>query len=255
MKRFLASTIISLCALSHAHAGSIPKDPWQSPMWEYLAAETFGKTADIRVDERIKIYAPLNAESNFTVPVSVDASGIKGVEEIVLLTDLNPFPIAARFYPKSAKAYFATQVKLNEGSVIHAVAKLPDGSWAMSGTFVWAQGGGCAAPSVQMASSDWSDHLLEVQAKVWPTDDNHNRLRLRIRHPMDTGLSGNVATFILEEVNVYDAEENLLTRFEPKEPISEDPIFTFELPKTTGNLRITGRDNNGNEFDVKVATQ
>ncbi|WP_069189999.1 quinoprotein dehydrogenase-associated SoxYZ-like carrier [Candidatus Terasakiella magnetica] len=251
--------LLSLCALglwaTTAQAGSIPKDPWQSPMWEYLAEDTFGEKAEISIDNRIKIYVPLDAEDNFQVPVSVDASALGKVEEIVLMTDLNPFPIAARFYPKSAKPYFATRVKLNEGSVIHAIARTPDGKWHMTGSFVRADGGGCAAPSVQMASSDWSDHLLEVQGKVWAQKDGYNRLRLRIRHPMDTGLSGNVATFIIEEVNVFDQNDKLLARFEPKEPVSEDPVLTFELPKSSGPLRVTGRDNNGNDFDIKVETQ
>ncbi|WP_419799432.1 MAG: quinoprotein dehydrogenase-associated SoxYZ-like carrier [Terasakiella sp.] len=234
-----------------AQAGNIAKDPLNSPMWEYLAEETFGENATIIVDENLKVFAPTNAESNFQVPVSVDASALGKVEEIVLMTDLNPFPIAVRFFPMQAKPYFATRVKLNEGSVIHAIAKTPDGIWRMNGTFVSAQGGGCTTGPQQTAQADWADHLLEAKGRMWQRGDSE-RIRFSLRHPMDTGLSGDVPVFIIEEINFKDANGLLLSRFELKEPISENPVLTLDFPKGTAPLRISGRDNNANEFDVKV---
>ena len=122
MKMLLATATLLLGSLP-AWAGNIPQDPYGSPMWEYLAEETFGLDATIKVDRRIKVLAPVDAESNFQVPVSVDATALGEVTKIVLMTDLNPFPIAATFYPMEAKPYFATRVKLNEASVIHAIAQ------------------------------------------------------------------------------------------------------------------------------------
>lgn len=233
-----------------AQAGTIAKDPFESPMWEYLAEETFGKEATVIVDERLKVFAPANAESNFQVPVSVDASHLGEVEEIVLMTDLNPFPIAARFFPMQAKPYFATRVKLNEGSAIHAIARTSDGIWHMNGRVVGAQGGGCTAGPQQMSQPDWADHLLEAKGRIWQRD-NEQRVRLSLRHPMDTGLSGDVPVFIVEEINFRDGNGALLSRFEPKEPISENPVLTLDFPgRSTPYLRISGRDNNANEFDV-----
>ncbi len=254
MRRLLI-TAVALAFSFHAEAGNnIPKDPYESPMWEYLAEETFGD-AKIVVDERLKVYAPANAESNFQVPVSVDASALGKVEEIVLMTDLNPFPIAARFYPMEAKPYFGTRVKLNEATVIHAVAKTSDGVWHMNGTYVLAEGGGCAAPPQQMASADWADHLLEARGRIWQKK-THQRMRLTLRHPMDTGLSGDIPVFFIEEINIKDEDGRVISRFEPKEPISENPVLTLDFPDRTGGaLQVSGRDNNANEFDVTLKAQ
>lgn len=251
MKTLSTLLAISLVSFS-AHAGNIAKDPFNSPMWEYLAEETFGPDATIKVDERIKVHAPVDAESNFQVPVSVDATALGDVEEIVLMTDLNPFPIAARFYPMKARPYFATRVKLNEATAIHAIAKTSDGVWHMNGTFVMAEGGGCAAGPQQMASADWADHLLEAKGNIWQRADTQ-RLRLSLRHPMDTGLSGDAPTFIIEEINIKDDAGNTISKFVPKEPISENPILTLEFAnRSESTLRATGRDNNANEFDVTL---
>lgn len=253
MKRFIL-TAFALSFAFHVEAGNIPKDPYGSPMWEYLAEQTFGD-ATIVVDKRLQIHAPKNAESNFQVPVSVDASALGTVEEIVIMTDLNPFPIAARFFPMKAKPFVATRVKLNEASVIHAVAKTVDGVWHMNGTFVLAEGGGCAAAPQQMASEDWADHLLEAKGKIWQRA-NDQRMRLTLRHPMDTGLSGDVPVFYVEEINILDENAETISRFEPLEPISENPVLTLEFSnRSAATLRAMGRDNNANEFDVTLKVQ
>ncbi len=251
IKRFLSLTAALAFSFQVQAADNIPKDPYESPMWEYLAEETFGD-AKVIVDERVKIFAPVDAESNFQVPVSVDASALGEVEEIILMTDLNPFPIAARFYPMKAKPAFGTRVKLNEASVIHAIAKTKDGVWHMNGTFVMAEGGGCAAAPQQMASSDWADHLLEARGQIWQRGQNQ-RLRIHLNHPMDTGLSGDVPVFYVEEINVRDENGTIISRFEPKEPVSENPVLTLDFPdRSQPFLRVSGRDNNANEFDVNV---
>ncbi len=247
-------SIFLLVVSCQAQAGSIPEDPYDSPMWDYLAEETFGD-AKIVVDHRVRINAPENAENNFQVPVSVDASDLGTVEEIVLMTDLNPFPIAARFFPMKAKPYFGVRVKLNEASVIHAVARTSDGVWHMNGTYVQAEGGGCAAPPQQMASADWADHLLEARGRVWQHAD-HQRMRLSLRHPMDTGLSGDVPVFFIEEINIRGSDGSVISRFMPKEPVSENPVLTLEFPgRTSSNLNVFGRDNNANLFDVTLKVQ
>ena len=47
---------------------------------------------------------------------------------------------------------------------------------------------------------------------------------------------------------------NTLSRnLETFEPLSENPVFSFDLPDTGAvALRVVGRDNNGNRIDAKV---
>ena len=79
------------------------------------------------------------------------------------------------------------------------------------------------------------------------------RVRLRIIHPMDTGLMAGVPAFHLEEVVLKDDAGKRLMRLEISQPVSENPVFTLNRGAVQGSLMVSGRDNNGNMFDVRVA--
>ncbi|MGB0682250.1 MAG: quinoprotein dehydrogenase-associated SoxYZ-like carrier [Magnetovibrionaceae bacterium] len=236
-----------------ASADRIPSDPYHSPMWEHVASEFLpGK---IVMSDKVKVFAPADAEDNFQVPIAVDATELGDVEEIVLIADQNPIPGILRFLPKKAKPYLATRIKLNEASVVHAAARTTDGTWHVGGVYVDAAGGGCTAPAIAVADGTWADHLNEVQARVWSKEDGSDRMRFRIIHPMDTGLSGTIPAFYLDELRLADAEGNLLAEILPFEPVSENPVFTLEVAAGAiyrDGYGLEGRDNNGNTLDVRV---
>lgn len=228
----------------------IPKDPLGSVMWDTLYPVVFG-SAPVVADERVKVLAPADVENALAMPVAVDATALEGVEEIVIVADLNPFPVVLRYEPLKARPFIATRIKIQQATAVRAAARTRDGVWHMGGRLVDAAGGGCAAPPVSYAASDWADHVGKVQARVWPADaTGAARVKLRVRHPQDTGLMAGVPAFYIDALTLSDADGTPLARLSPLEPVSEDPVFTLVLdtPAPGSVLTLTGRDNNGGEI-------
>jgi sulfur-oxidizing protein SoxY len=83
--------------------------------------------------------------------------------------------------------------------------------------------------------------------------DSGSRLRVRIMHPMDTGLVGGIPAFYVTRLAVRDGLNRELLRIHTFEPVSENPVFSFDFAKPPpGPLRIVGVDNNGNRIDSVV---
>ena len=50
-----------------------------------------------------------------------------------------------------------------------------------------------------------------------------------------------------------DSGDRELLRLQTYEPVSENPVFSFDFPsKPAGTLRIVGTDNNGNRIDARL---
>lgn len=260
--RLLAAAAIT-AAITAALAGPAlaaepaqePLDPLGSVMWDVLRAELFGK-APIVFDERVKVSAPDNAENATAVPVSADASALGAVEEMVLITDLNPFPVVLRYHPVAARPVIGTRIRVQQATPVRAAARTPDGVWHVGGKIVDAAGGGCTAPPVTYAAPDWADHVGEVQARAWaPTgDDKASRVRFRVRHPMDNGLIAGIPAYFIEKLSLRDADGKELARLETLEPLSENPVFALDVKPGASSraLKLTGRDTQGGEIEAAI---
>lgn len=106
---------------------------------EAIAAFTGG--ADVK-EGGVDIGAPEIAENGNTVPVEVSASG---ASSILLLAAGNPRPGVATFNfgPLSAASEAKTRIRLAGTQDLIAVAKMADGSFAMSKRSVKVTIGGC----------------------------------------------------------------------------------------------------------------
>ncbi len=233
-------------------AGDYPADPLQSPMWQAHAKTLFGDDP-VRFDSRVRVLFPQIAENQRAFPVAIDARGIAGVKRMVLLADLNPIPIAIDYRPEQALAYVATRIKLDQRTPVRGAVQLADGSWLVSGGWVAAAGGGCSAPPVSRVKGDWAAHLGEIRGEAWPQADGVSRLRLTFRHPMDTGLVANIATYHLEELAVKDAAGARLGEMEIWAAVAEDPAITL-MPRAEAGamLRVEARDTNGRDYQAQV---
>lgn len=238
--------------LAHASPAIAADDPLGSVNWEYMRREFF-PGAEVRFDERVKVVAPATAEDPLQVPVTVDASALPGVEEVVVFADFNPIVQILRFYPEAAPALLGFRIKLQQSSPVRAAARTRDGIWHVGGRWVETVGGGCTAPSFGSASPEWQSHLNEVSGRQWSEGPNAGRVRLRIVHPMDTGLVAGTPAFHLEEIEFRDAGGRRLMRVRPFEPVSENPVFTLNRGQGGGIIETTGRDNNGNRFTARIA--
>lgn len=239
---------IILCLLCQPAVAAEP-DPLNSPQWEAMHTR-FLKGEPYVFDDKVKVDAPPEAEDSLNVPVAFNASGLKDIQEMVVVADLNPLPHVLNFRPKTVPPSLAFRMKLQQGSPVRVAAKTADGVWHVGGTYVNTAGGGCTLPSVGTSSGDWSKTLGKVSANVWQRADN-NRLRIRVMHPMDTGLANGIPTFHIENLHVKDEQGQVLAELDLYEPISENPMLSLDVGKAT-RFTLEGRDNNGNKIAAEV---
>lgn len=254
MKLPLMVAAVALSALMQAaDAANLQErgDPLNSARWNEMH-RAFLAGLPYVFDPRVRVIAPGEAENPMQVPVTVDATAIGRVVEVVVFADFNPIVEVLRFFPEGAAAYLGFRVKLQQSTPVRAAVRTADGVWHVGGSWVNTIGGGCTAPSAAAASPAWQRQLNMVSARQWRDGELAGRLRLRIVHPMDTGLVAGTPAFHLQEIRLADAGDKPLMRIETFEPVSENPVFTVQQP-VAGTVRASGRDNNGNTFSVLIA--
>lgn len=249
-KRFsLAVLAMALAGCCLAAAGD---DPLQSPQWTELRRAYLG-AAPVVFDPRVKVSGPQVAEDSMNVPVGVRIEGLDGVRRVIVIADLNPIVKVLEFQPRGALPALHFRMKLQQGSPIRAMAQTADGTWHVGGIWIDAAGGGCTAPSVGRSAANWTQTLGQVQARIWP-GEQQSRIKLNIMHPMDTGLAPGIPAFFIERLVLRDADGRDWMSLDTFEPVSENPVFSFDFPGTPPpGLSLVGRDNNGNRISARVA--
>lgn len=253
--RLTIFALSSFVALGVANAAANGGDPLDSPRWGDMV-KTFFPGQPVVFDARVKVRGPDFAEDSMNVPLGIDASALPDVREVLVFADFNPILPVVRFMPERAQATLGLRMKLQQSSPVRAAARTADGVWHVGGAWVTATGGGCTAPSTGSSSPEWQERLNEVTGRIFARIDGGARLRMRIVHPMDTGLAPGIPAFHIETIELSDATGARLMRIQTYEPVSENPLFTVDIPVAGGQLtrvHATGRDNNGNRIDAWVA--
>ncbi len=214
-------------------------------------AQRYLSGAPVTMDDRVRVLMPQSAEDPLAVPVEVRAEGLADVVEVLVFADLNPLPKILEYFPKAAKPNLQFRFKVEQSTPVRAAMKTRDGVWHVGGAWVSAAGGGCTAPSVGTGSGLWREQLGEVNGRLWPQKDGSERLRLRVMHPMDTGLAAGIPVFHIESLSLRDAGGKELALFKPYEPISENPMLSFDL-ESKGPITVSGRDIQGNLISGRI---
>ena len=240
-------------AAAPATAPAVLTDPLDSPRWEDMKKVIFDGQPVV-FDDRITVTGPAVAEDALNVPITADASAVPGVEEMIVFADFNPILKVLRFEPGSARASLGFRIKLQQSSPIRVAARTVDGVWRVGGTWVTTTGGGCTLPSLGSGSPEWQERLNEVNGRLWPRIGGGERLRMRLIHPMDTGLAAGIPAFHIEDIVITDEAGQVLSRIQPLEPVAENPSFTLDFAAAAPGTRVHvgGRDNNGNRIDAWV---
>lgn len=236
-------------------------DPFKSLPWGDMRREYLGGERAV-FDERVTVRGPAFAEDPMNVPVTVSVSGLKDIERIVVLVDRNPIRRVLEYQPMTALPAVSFRFKLEQASPVRAAVRTRDGLWHVGGTWVDSAGGGCTVSGATRKDGSWTQTLGQVSARLFESSPAATeaspvpgaaRLRLRVMHPMDTGLVGGIPAFYISRLSVRDAAEHELLRLSTYEPVSENPVFSFDFPdRLAGGLRIVGTDNNGNRIDARL---
>lgn len=248
LKALVAGLAVLTASAASAESGSLPEDPLESVMWKSLAERFF--PGEIVFDQRVIVSAPHDAEDQMQVPITIDATQIGNVEQIVALADLNPIPHILTLHPTRAQAFIGFRVKLEQASPIRVGVKTTDGVWHVNGVIVNAAGGGCTAPALAHGMNNWYQTLGQTRAITRRESADSARLSLRMRHPMDTGLAPGIPVFYMSNVEVKSPEGKALAHIEMFEPVSENPTLTLKplVEDKIDELLVYARDTEANEF-------
>lgn len=244
------TVLLMMISASNAHA--LPADPLNSVMWENMAQRFF--PGEVVIDQRVIVHAPLDAEDQMQVPITVDATQLENVEEIVALADLNPIPHILTLHPVRAQPFVGFRVKLEQSTPIRVGVRTSDGVWHVNGVTVGAAGGGCTAPALAHGTNDWFRTLGQARAVTRRESLDLARLSMRLRHPMDTGLAPGIPVFYMSKVEVKSDQGIVLANLELFEPISENPTLTIKplIKDDIQSLQVYARDTEGNEFEFPL---
>ena len=232
-------------------------DPLGSMQWPALLKKHMNG-ASWRFTDDVVVKGPEFAEDPMNVPVFVDARALArtaGPNELIrLVADRNPIQHILDFEPLISWPVLAFRFRMEQGSPVRAMVRTRDGVWHVGQTWVNAAGGGCTVPGITRADGSWSRSLGQVQARVFRNViEGGTRLRLRVMHPMDTGLVSGIPSFHLEQLALTDPKKQVVWRLSLHEPVAENPLLTLELGDAAqGPWHLSGRDNNGNRIDAQV---
>jgi sulfur-oxidizing protein SoxY len=237
-------------AVSAATTATAATDPLRSPSWAAMV-ERHLDGGPVVFDERVQVRMPETAEDPMSVPVEAYVEGLDNIQEMRLIADLNPLPLILSFKPTRADPFIAFRFKVEQSTPVRAAARTADGVWHVGGAWLTASGGGCTAPSYGTGSGLWRDQLNQVSAGLWPRGERDSRLKLRVMHPMDTGLAAGIPVFHVESLTVEDPSGRELAQIRTYEPVSENPVLSLNLHHR-GEVEVHGRDIQGNRIRARV---
>lgn len=134
MKRraFLKNTIATGAAVVAANAGLLTpttvladwnKTAFSAKKTDDALTSLFG-SANATESADIKLKAPAIAENGAVTPVTVDATGLDGVESIAILASKNPQPLVCQYnFAAGALGYVSTRIKMGETMNVMTVVK------------------------------------------------------------------------------------------------------------------------------------
>ncbi|MBF6059067.1 thiosulfate oxidation carrier protein SoxY [Thiomicrorhabdus heinhorstiae] len=134
MKRrsFLKSTLATGAAVAAANAGLLTPSTvladWNKKAFSAKSLDdalngAYGSAAATASGD-IKLKAPAIAENGAVTPITVDATGISGVESIAILASKNPMPLVCEYaFGAGALGYVSTRIKMGQTMDVIAVVK------------------------------------------------------------------------------------------------------------------------------------
>ena len=231
-------------------------------IWRDLANDIFKSRAIEDGSSVLTLDAPIRAEDAAIVPMTMTFTlpqqDTRRVTKVTLVVDQNPAPVVAAFTvgENSGVGSITTRVRVNDYSMVHAVAELSDGKLYGVQRFIKAAGG-CSAP----AGKNAEEAMANLGKMKFKQIDRHgaqsNALReaqLLIRHPNNSGMQRDQVTLLLiparfvAEAKIYQGDD-LVLAMEGGISISEDPNFRFTYrPNGAKTFRAEIKDTDAKVF-------
>jgi sulfur-oxidizing protein SoxY len=232
-----------------AGAAGQATDPFDSPVWRDILEMEFDG-AEVVYDQSIYLVVPDQVEEAFSVPVVMNfAHTPYTVAEIALFAENNPFPIVARIYPQRGFKAVGFDIRLERSTPVRAAIMDGDGVWHVVQKQVLVMTpGGCSAPDGAAGGAA----MGKIAMRQFVRTNGGSRLKVRIGHPMHTGLvvddAGDaIPAQYIERLSVRD-EFGGLASMVLWASVAANPVFMFDLPETQQSVRVTAEDTDGTAF-------
>ncbi len=261
MRAVAVALSLTLCAAMPAWAEEDPAA--RAERWTDLKHAVFGDRAVTDGTGVITLEAPARALDAALVPISVSLSagggaGADKVKAVWLLVDGNPSPLAGtfKFGPAADPRSLKTRVRVDQYTLVHAVAETEDGRLFASERYVKAAGG-CSAPSTkdpQLAMSRLGQMRLRLDGEAPLHDGEAASAQLLISHPNNNGMQVDqishnfVPPRYIQDITVRYGDAAVLS-VDADISLSEDPVITFGfVPQGPGPLRVDVLDSTQARF-------
>jgi sulfur-oxidizing protein SoxY len=230
----LCPILLGLAALTASAARAEETDVNRLARWHDVAAAVFGGRSVTDRSGLVQIDAPPRAMDAALVPITITIEPQAKVVGLTLVIDDNPAPVAAkfRFGPLADPHVLKTRVRVDQYTLIHAVAELQDGSLVSTSRFIKAAGG-CSAPGTENTSEALA-RIGRMKMRLTPaaTPGAPVTADLLVSHPNFNGMQMNPVTRLytparyVQTVRVTEAGQVIFT-MEGDISLAEDPAITF----------------------------
>jgi sulfur-oxidizing protein SoxY len=241
---FAAIAAATLLALPAARAEE--SEATRAARWHDVASAIFNAKPITDNSGILQLDAPPRAMDAALVPITITIRPDAKVVALTLVIDDNPAPVAAKFQfgPLADPHSLKTRVRVDQYTLIHAVAELQDGSLVSTSRFIKAAGG-CSAPG----GTDQTDALARIgrmKMRLTPPAAPGAPMTadLLISHPNFNGMQMNPVTRLytparyVQNVSVTEGGQTIFT-MQGDISLSEDPAITFDFrPSGTAPLDV-----------------
>jgi len=240
-----------------AQSGPADQERWDTVKGIYFPDRTIEDGSAF-----ITLEAPYRAQDAALVPVTVTATVPADadwtIKTLSLVIDANPVPMAGKFqlFDDQKKVSLSTRVRVNEYTLIHAVAETSDGRLLSAERYVKAAGG-CSAPAMkdpQQAMARVGKMKLNLPQTV--ALGQPVTAQVLIGHPNHSGMQFDqisrtyIPPYYVRTIKVsYDGQPVLAVDTDIS--LSEDPSLHFSFtPKAAGALSVEVTDSKDQTYSA-----
>jgi sulfur-oxidizing protein SoxY len=230
----LAAAILTTGLLSAATARAEESEASRAARWHDVADAIFKDRPVLDGSAILQLDAPPRALDASLVPVSVTVAQTAAPKALYLIIDDNPAPVAAivHFGPLADPHSLKLRVRVDQYTLMHAVAELQDGRLVGVSRFIKAAGG-CSAPGGGNAADEMARlGRMKLMVRNVGGPDRPEIAELLISHPNFNGMQMNPVTRLytparyVQTVRITEGAQSVLT-LDGDISLSEDPAITF----------------------------
>lgn len=261
MRAIAAALGLALVAMTPAWAEEDPEA--RAARWTDLKHAVFGEREVADGAGIISLDAPARALDAALVPITVSLSAGGGagpgkVRAVWLVVDGNPSPLAGtfKFGPAADPRSLKTRIRVDQYTLLHAVAETEDGHLYAAERYVKAAGG-CSAPSTkdpQLAMSRLGQMRLRLDGEAPLREGEAATAHLLISHPNNNGMQVDQVSHLfvppryIQDITVRYGDALVLS-VNADISLSEDPVITFGfVPQGAGPMRVDVLDSTQARF-------